>query len=457
MVKKHRIPVGVIIILAVLSLLLSRGWLHEYENIATAQEDVANLLRNGELETPYYLQANPKLYVPAGWQIWPGQRPFEAYPDSSLTVNSTTAWKLTQHDAPFTIAAYQQVDSIEPGSVLHARASGFAYACTDSVSRCRINAAPYVQSDINAGIGLKIGIDPSGGLDPLADAVVWSDTFAPIDQWGEVGVSALAQDAAVTVFLHAAQTGAPALSEVFWDAVSLTLGDDIAQVPYASRVAQTAADALVGYWPLTQQTIDGVTVGALRNSALNGTARGVSWEQPGITSVDMAARFEGRSSIDLYSVALRDGFPASGTLMLWARVGTPEVWESGIWSRLAEFVLGPADDRLYIGLNANEPGALVAEYRVNGDRLFGALQADRTTDWFHTAVVWGPETFALYLNGELVVSKSRVVEAWTGTLQQAVLGANGKQSAQFFEGWLAHVALWDTMLSAEQIEPLAQP
>jgi hypothetical protein len=191
---------------------------------SVAQTPVPNLLINGDLETPYYAQGAPTRTVPQGWGLWVGAGLPDALPhkDSPQVYSGTVSWHLRQDRGAFTAAGYQQVNGITPGTVLTLSAYAWAFACDDTVTRCAIATFPYAQSDSSAGVAVRVGIDPTGGLDPLSPAVQWSEEEAPYDRWQALRVTATAQTDTVTVYLFMTQANGLALNGVYWDAVALT-------------------------------------------------------------------------------------------------------------------------------------------------------------------------------------------------------------------------------------------
>ncbi len=189
-----------------------------------AQQSAPNLLTNGDLETPYYAQGAPTRTVPQGWGLWIGAGAPDALPhkDSPQVHSGAVSWHLRQNGAVFTAAGYQQVSEIAPGTALELIAHGWAFACADATTRCAIPTPPYAQSDETAGITLRAGIDPTGGLDPLSSAVQWSENAAPYDQWATLRVTATAQAETVTIYLFMTQQTPLALNGIYWDAISLS-------------------------------------------------------------------------------------------------------------------------------------------------------------------------------------------------------------------------------------------
>lgn len=197
-----------------------------------------NLLINGSLEGPYYAQGGPTRTVPQGWNLWVGAGAPEALPynQNVEVLDGDLSWTIKQGGVAFVAAGYQQVTGLTPGETVRATAYGWVFTCGNTQTQCVTEAPPYRRSNSTAGASLKVGIDPTGGDDPLADHVRWSAAVAPYDQWIEMTVTATAQDDAVTVFLYMSQQTGLAINQVFWDDASLVVatgdGPDSGEVPF---------------------------------------------------------------------------------------------------------------------------------------------------------------------------------------------------------------------------------
>ncbi|MBI5958009.1 MAG: LysM peptidoglycan-binding domain-containing protein [Chloroflexi bacterium] len=227
MIKKILIWIGVV--------LLAASW--PAVGVA-AQEPPPNLLANGSLEGPYRALDGVIRAAPQSWDLWVGMGAPESLPNSERThvLDNGVSWSLKQNGTAFAAAGYQQVTDLTVGETLRASAFGWVFTCDNSATKCAIPNAPYRRSDTTAGALLKVGIDPSGGTDPLSSSVRWSAEVAPYDQWAEIKVSATAQETTVTVFLYMIQTKGLAINEVYWDKASLvpTTGTegDAGEVPF---------------------------------------------------------------------------------------------------------------------------------------------------------------------------------------------------------------------------------
>jgi hypothetical protein len=198
-----------------------------------------DLLINGSLEQPYYGQGASTRTVPNGWTLWIGEGSPVAFPHSDRTQvrDGSVSWNLNQGYAKFTAAGYQRVSGLTNGEVVKATAYGWVYTCNDTTTSCIIAESPYRRSDTAAGAQLKIGIDPTGGIDPNSSNVVWSAAFAPYDQWAEMSIAAQVNGTEATVFLWMSQAAGLALNNVYWDQASLTRTTEAAAVPGAQPTA----------------------------------------------------------------------------------------------------------------------------------------------------------------------------------------------------------------------------
>ena len=93
------------------------------------------------------------------------------------------------HDA----GIYQQVSGIEVGTEL--RFSIYGYVVSTSLDDLNISENP-------GGVSLSVGIDPTGGTDPLADTVIYSELAIFYDSFRQYNIIATAKSETVTVFVR---------------------------------------------------------------------------------------------------------------------------------------------------------------------------------------------------------------------------------------------------------------
>ncbi|MEM6283069.1 MAG: SH3 domain-containing protein [Chloroflexota bacterium] len=166
------------------------------------------------------------LNIPEGWNIryyeeprcceWQNLRPV-AFPHRSAPEihEGELALNLNKDFATFTAVVYQQV-TVPAGITVTASAWAWLHTCDPDPAICDSSAA--------SGAKVRVGVDPQGGTDPLAERVVWSAFSTPHDVWGNVGVQAQATGSTVTLFLYATQDFPQGLNRVYWDDAKLVVG-----------------------------------------------------------------------------------------------------------------------------------------------------------------------------------------------------------------------------------------
>ncbi len=102
-----------------------------------------------------------------------------------------------QHEA----GLYQKVDGIEPGSRLRFQIYIQTWSCLGEKDN-PLNCPTGYLSNNPAPMHTKVGIDPTGGTNPWAPTVVWSDEYETHDVWTPFWVEATAEAASVTVFFY---------------------------------------------------------------------------------------------------------------------------------------------------------------------------------------------------------------------------------------------------------------
>ena len=70
---------------------------------------------------------------------------------------------------------------------------------------------------------MRVGIDPTGNLDPNAGTVRWSSYFNPIDGYQIKCVDAVASSGKITVFTWSSPDKVRLQQETFWDDGALVI------------------------------------------------------------------------------------------------------------------------------------------------------------------------------------------------------------------------------------------
>lgn len=186
----------------------------------------ANLLTNPSFEASgnytVVLASNEEgtvFGVPSGWDGWITTTPRaetwmnlvpDGYPHTGLfKFDGSRSLSISRGFASFTTAVYQRV-SVAAGTNVRGSARGFME---------RGSTPP-------PGAQFRVGIDPTGGENPLNPAVVWSPWVSSPNSWVEATVDATSASGAVTLFLYSTQTSPSNPNAIYWDDAHLEAGGD---------------------------------------------------------------------------------------------------------------------------------------------------------------------------------------------------------------------------------------
>jgi LysM repeat protein len=157
--------------------------------------------------------------VPPSWDGWISTTPRsetwmnlvpDGYPHTGLFKfgeGSSRSLSISRGFATFTTAVFQRV-SVAAGTNVRGSARGFME---------RGNTPP-------PGAQFRVGIDPTGGENPLNPAVVWSPWVSSPNSWVQATVDATSASGAVTLFLYSTQTSPSNPNAMYWDDARLETG-----------------------------------------------------------------------------------------------------------------------------------------------------------------------------------------------------------------------------------------
>jgi hypothetical protein len=159
-----------------------------------------NLTQNCGFDTFVDNWVGQKRYqIPTGWWYFVLAGDLEFRPADDTYWGAPSLWLLSD-GVPFTAGIYQEVQ-VTPGVVY----------MTD------IGWAAVTQSDFER----KLGLDPTGGTNPLASTVIWSRSEWGMDKWPDLTVSARATGPKMTIFVWVHHPTAHGNDWIFLDAVGL--------------------------------------------------------------------------------------------------------------------------------------------------------------------------------------------------------------------------------------------
>jgi hypothetical protein len=171
---------GIALVTSVLA--MSLGFLSANAGAHNPCQEPGNLTRNCGFDTfADHWQGENRYQVPTGWgyYILGGDLRFSP---SNDTYWGAPSLEMFSDGVPFTAGIYQQV-SVTPGMVYQADA-GWAAVSRPDFER-------------------KLGLDPTGGIDPLAATVMWGPSEWGLNSWPDLTVSTRATGPTMTVFVWA--------------------------------------------------------------------------------------------------------------------------------------------------------------------------------------------------------------------------------------------------------------
>ncbi|HFD40196.1 MAG TPA: hypothetical protein ENJ31_10185 [Anaerolineae bacterium] len=200
--RQHIKRIGIAFWLGV-AVLLSAGLMAQPADAGARNpcEEPGNLTQNCGFDTFADHDWNGKrVLIPQGWGYFVLDGDLDFRPADDTYWGAPSLWLLSD-GVPFTAGIYQQVQ-VTPGVVYQADAGW---------------AAP-TQPDFER----KLGLDPTGGTDPLAPTVIWGPSaWAVKPSWPDLTVSARATGPTMTLFVWVHHPHTYGNDWVFIDAVGL--------------------------------------------------------------------------------------------------------------------------------------------------------------------------------------------------------------------------------------------
>jgi hypothetical protein len=220
------------------------GWANTACDVYNADGSFLNSQTFSEISVPdgwtaFYKSGLPVEHDPknsVGWarpetQVIPNEAPFL---DPPRIDTGQQAFKLFTfyriHDA----GLFQQI-RVSPGGRLKLSASVHAWTSEDDDPHHSKLGDVYQASQM-------VGLDPTGGTNPFADSVVWSEPDHIYDVYTQThSVEAMAQNITLTVFVRSWVKWPYKHNDLYWDTVSLELVD----LPYSVYLPFTTGKSYV--------------------------------------------------------------------------------------------------------------------------------------------------------------------------------------------------------------------
>ena len=212
----------------------------------------------------------------------------------------------------------------------------------------------------------------------------------------------------------------------------------------------------IAYWQLNDAAGSGTAADSSGN-ALDGTATDVVFGATGIGDGSTAATFNGATSvIDIYSAALNALFDGSaGSLLVWFQVTAAGVWTDAVQRRAASFAVG---DATRMSITKSGDNNMQCNYRAD-DTQENVVQLVGNQIWHGLLMTWRTSTDVVrYYYDGTTLTPSIGLGAWAGNLNatRAVIGAYNTTPTNPWSGNLAHIAVWDRVLTAREALALSR-
>ncbi len=182
-----------------------------------------NVLQNGQFAEGFFLFRNEEqLETALGWAPWwqdarPGAPRWQNQKPTFLptTVDGELVQELRTPYGTHTGGLWQQVPAA-PGNRYELTVDGQAWSSEEDT--------PH-KSRGGSDVNLRIGVDPTGGLDPTSPLIEWSEPVQALDRWVTLRLTARAEANVITIYLASAPNLPKRNQSVYWrNAVLLPVG-----------------------------------------------------------------------------------------------------------------------------------------------------------------------------------------------------------------------------------------
>ena len=191
----------------------------------------------------------------------------------------------------------------------------------------------------------------------------------------------------------------------------------------------------------------------------DGAYTGVTLGQPGIGDGNTSPLFDGANDVnDVYSVPFNADFDGDEiTIMIWIRAINIGVWADAA-NRYFIHLRADGNNRIYIrkSVAANTVSWVHAGSAVTNSANEVIVA---TTDWivFALTITDTGDEIRFYQNGGQIGPVVNGIGAFVGALDPTltVIGAFNNAPSLVWNGFLAHAAIWTTVLTPAEIADLA--
>lgn len=260
----------------------------------------------------------------------------------------------------------------------------------------------------------------------------------------------------IALLLCVALVGLQAPAAAFASCLVTPAPSPTPQPTYHGNVLGTQSAHLLAYWPLAEAS--GSTAADISGSGRNGTYSGATLNATTFLDGNPAPSFDGINDyVDVYSTSFAAAFNgAEGSALAWQKVSSSSVYTDGTARRSFSFAASAAN-RVLAGRPTTD-NTIIGFYAAGGVNKQVSLGSFTDTNWVQVVVTWShsADQMKFYEDGAQVGTTMTGLGTWAGSLDpiRNVIGANTTNGDQGWPGYIANVAVWDTILTSGEISAL---
>ncbi|MFZ2097328.1 MAG: LamG domain-containing protein [Anaerolineales bacterium] len=219
---------------------------------------------------------------------------------------------------------------------------------------------------------------------------------------------------------------------------------------------------IISSFPLIYFPLDEVNGSVAKNwgtvALADGTYTGVSLRSVAGPKGALFPYFDAANDyVDIYSAPFAAAVNADlGTLMLWFKA-----YNSGVWTdstiRYCIYFFGDDNNKWAIYKSSTNNLFMIARKAAGTWETATYTMTGYYTSWYCAALTWDAsiqETKG-YMNG-VQVGSTITAKNFVGSLSAGLIGAASKIPVNVWNGYIAHLAMWDRVLTAEELLALSQ-
>ncbi len=245
-------------------------------------------------------------------------------------------------------------------------------------------------------------------------------------------------------------------SETIQATLDLQIFAKTKSVAYSDELQGIQSANLQAHWPLADT---GSTADDESGNNYDGTHTAVTSGATGIGDGRDATTYDGSTSYtDIYSSGFASAFSgAAGTVSVWAKVSGAGIWTDGTNREVVRIL---ADGSNYVIIDRDTANDTLRFLYNAAATTETVTVSTSSTDWMHLAITWSKanDEVKVYFNGSQSGGTQTGLGTWAGSpaTNTTNIGApDNTPSGNVWDGDIAHVAVWDKVLTSSEISDLS--